>query len=500
MIISNPWTVWRPLAAALLLGLVLWIPAAPALPAAFLSLELPVILVIAAFPMLRGPVLAALAGLVILKGLEAGMLAAFHRPFDLLSDWPLVRAAWQTAGGAIGALRLTIGLVAGAGALVLLGFAARWSLCQQRIWIPGVTLAMLAPFVPHQAQNTTFVLRKAAEFRTALADRAIFQAESAADPFDGAATVLAGLGNHDAAILFVESYGRTSFDNPRYAAHIDLLRGAEADLRQAGLSMRSGWLTSPVSGGQSWLAHGTLASGLWINSQSRYGALLDSPRRTLFHLGQQSGRHTLSVAPAITLEWPEGPKLGFDEILDAETLAYRGQPLNWVTMPDQYTLSVLERRMRAPHDAPLLAEVSLVSSHAPWVPVIGMIPWDDVGDGSVFDGQGWDDRSPEQIWADPDTIRSQYAAAIAYSLRAVMGFAKRQAGNPPLLVVLGDHQPANFVAEMDNRDVPVHIIGPAGLVDRIAGWSWTDGLIPDETVAAWPMDLFRDRFLTAFGG
>jgi len=38
---------------------------------------------------------------------------------------------------------------------------------------------------------------------------------------------------------------------------------------------------------------------------------------------------------------------------------------------------------------------------------------------------------------------------------------------------------------------------PLGL-DRIAGWGWQVGLAPRPDAPVWPMDAFRDRFLTAY--
>ena len=39
------------------------------------------------------------------------------------------------------------------------------------------------------------------------------------------------------------------------------------------------------------------------------------------------------------------------------------------TMPDQYTLSAFQRYEPAPGHAPVMAEIPLVSSHAPWAPL-----------------------------------------------------------------------------------------------------------------------------------
>ena len=57
------------------------------------------------------------------------------------------------------------------------------------------------------------------------------------------------------------------------------LAAGTSGLRAAGYSTRSAWLTSPTFGGISWLAHSSLQSGLWVNSQQRYDQLLDTARR-----------------------------------------------------------------------------------------------------------------------------------------------------------------------------------------------------------------------------
>jgi len=70
-----------------------------------------------------------------------------------------------------------------------------------------------------------------------------------------------------------------------------------------------------------------------------------------------------------------------------------------------------------------------------------------------------------------------------------------------VLVMLGDHQPAPLVTGPDaSREVPITILAkdPA-VLDRVAGWGWTDGLKPAPDAPVWPMSSFRDRFLVAFG-
>lgn len=108
------------------------------------------------------------------------------------------------------------------------------------------------------------------------------------------------------------------------------------------------------------------------------------------------------------------------------------------------------------------------------------------------------DDPPEVVWRDHDRVRDQFRKAIDYTLQVVGSYAERHAGDPPLMIVLGDHEPAPFVSGVTGFDVPIHIIGPPELVETIAAWGWHDGLLPGPDAPVWRMDAFRDRFLGAF--
>lgn len=519
--------------AALLLHLVLIQPNHPGaitwgalrlfpleLPALLLAL---IVLPRAASAPVRAVIVAVLIFGALLKLGDFGMFTAFNRPFNLLLDLPLVQSGWHLASGSVGVWLAGAGMLAGL-AVLAAGVAALWWACAQWARVsprrPGwvAVAAVLAAGVvvadvgqarrawalpadpPGVAFTARLLLDRVTTLRRTLADLAAFRTAAAADPYAGATGLLNRIGNRDVLVMFVESYGRTSFDNPLYSAtHGPTLAAAESRLSGAGLAMRSGWLTSPIAGGQSWLAHGTVASGLQIGNQTRYGAMLASRRRTLFHLAAESGFRTAAVMPAITLAWPEGPRMGFQEIRAAADLGYAGAPFNWVTMPDQFTLTALDRLLRdGPAEKPLFAQVALISSHAPWVPIPEMVAWDQVGDGTIFNRWATAGDPPEVVWRDRDRVRDQYRLSIDYALQAVMAYAERHAADPPLLIVLGDHQPAPFVSQIESRDVPVHVIGPPDLVALVEDWGWTDGLLPGAQTPVWPMEDFRDRFLAAF--
>ena len=51
-----------------------------------------------------------------------------------------------------------------------------------------------------------------------------------------------------------------------------------------------------------------------------------------------------------------------------------------------------------------------------------------------------------------------------------------------------------------SRDVPITIIAKdRDVLSRIEPWGWQPGLLPDAGAPVWPMDGFRNRFLTAYG-
>jgi hypothetical protein len=315
--------------------------------------------------------------------------------------------------------------------------------------------------------------------------------------------LLTALRGKDVIVAFVESYGRVAIEDPQFAPQVGaLLDAGNRRLAAAGYASRSAFLTSPTFGGGSWLAHSTLLSGLWINNQQRYKTLLASDRLTLNTAFRRAGWQTVGVMPAVSQDWPEGAFYGYRRLYTAKNLGYRGPLFNFGSMPDQYTWSAFQRFERAaPDHAPLMAQIVLLSSHAPWAPLPRLVGWGEVGDGSVFDGMPATGDSPSVVSRDRTRIRTAYIQSVEYSLNALISYVETYGDNNLVLVFLGDHQPAPVVAGSGaSRDVPVTIVArDRAVLDRISGWGWQDGLKPGPRAPVWRMDAFRDRFLTAFG-
>jgi phosphatidylglycerophosphate synthase len=463
-----------------------------------------------------------LGALTILRVLDMGFQFSFDRPFHPLFDTMYAGSAVGLLGdslGRAGALVVPIGAgLLAVALLVLLPLSAvrltRLVETHRRpsIWVLALLTAIamvttlsgtgLGPEPIASTTSARLAYSHATQVRDDLRGQRDFVQALEEDPFRNAQDddLLTGLRGKDVLLVFVESYGRTALDLPVVES---ALGAGERRLQEAGFSSRSGFLTSPTFGGLSWLAHVTLQSGVWVDNQRRYDHLVTLDRLTLTDAFRRAGWRTVADTPATEEDWPVATTYyHYDQVYDRRNVGYAGPRFSYASMPDQYTLAALQRlELERPNRAPLMAEIDLVSSHTPWAPLPRLVDWSRVGDGSVFDPMPGVGESPQEVWRDPDRIRAAYAESVAYSLDAVTSFVQQRHDQNLVLVILGDHQPANIVrGKAVSHDVPVSIIAadPA-VMDRAAEWGWQAGLRPDAGAPVWPMDAFRDRFLAAYG-
>ncbi|MFE0677553.1 sulfatase [Streptomyces sp. NPDC058867] len=467
-----------------------------------------------------------LGALTVLKILDMGFYQVLARPFDLVLDWILLddateflRESFGRTGQVLAVTGVLVLLVAVLVATILSAVrltnlmvrhrpvAARTTLVLGTAWITCVTLGVQFTDVPLASKiNADYVDNRVEQVRAGLKDAEVFEKQAAVDAFADTPPdqLLTGLRGKDVLFTFIESYGRVAIDDPAMAGQIDTVLDEGTDrLEKAGFASRSGWLRAPVTGAGSWLAHSTFLSGLWIKNQQRYRSLTTSDRATLNSYFRKTGAwRTVGIVPGVRRAWPEGEFFALDHIYDSEQLGYHGPYFSWTPVPDQFSLEAFERLERGKKDRePIMAEIILASSHNPWAPVAHMIDWEDLGDGSVFHGIKEQGKDPKEVWKDPDSVRAEYANAIEYSLRSLVEYVERYGDDDTVLVFLGDHQPVPTVtAGSRSKDVPVTIVArDPKVLERVADWGWTDGLKPAEDAPQWPMNQFRDRFMTAYG-
>ena len=504
---EGPATAWLSLEAALIVGAMALLPRRP------WSRGL-------AWILAAGVILCAVVSLA-----DLVLRVSLGRPLNLSLDLYLLNAVyrlmvgnsglWRTLLG-MGAIAVSLGVCATAAALLLTPVASERENPLRRI-VPRLGAVMLvsalalgfigrgAPAIGQRlaAPAMGIVLGQAEVFRSMRSERQAFAAEleRRSDGYADLPDLFSRLEGRNVVLTFIESYGMAALEDPEFAVTIrPRLQDASARIEGAGLHLATGELASPTLGGQSWYAHGTVLSGLWLEDQLRYDLLLASPRETLVDDFRRAGYRTVALMPAITTSWPEGVRLGYDDVYSKPSIPYAGPPFYWVTMPDQFTWSFLGEIVREA-TTPLFLEAAMLSSHAPWTPILPLIDWDSVGDGAVFEPYREDGYPPEELWWDVEVLRESYAQSLDYSLQAMAEFAERFLDERTLLVVVGDHQAAPWVTGASDPDVPVHVIArdPA-LLEPFFEWGFRAGPFPDPQDAPPRMDELRDWFVRAFSG
>ncbi|MEX0741048.1 MAG: hypothetical protein WD071_17075 [Pseudohongiella sp.] len=490
----------------------------------FLPLEFMVIGLLLLMPGRAGDVcrilLTLLLGLaILLRGSDLVTHEIFGRPFNLVFDTHLLADGSRLLTGVLGDLAAVgVGLMLALAAALLCWLAYIMLRRVQRalraaprlagglllaLLVVGISLDMSGwrrtgtfawdQLVLH-GQDTLYSIRDIREFAGTV-NEDVWATRSGQGLFSR-------LQGKDVYIVFAESYGRALLEREPFADAIRAtLMQAQTTLEADGVHMRSAFLTAPTVGGLSWLAHASALSGAWIDSETRYESLVISQRATLNRLFRDAGWRTVAAMPAISMAWPEGRFYGYDHVYNAHNFGYQGLPFNWVTMPDQYVWSALHARERSEDiRRPVMAELALISSHAPWTPNTELVPWDQVGDGRIFDAQAQAGPSPEEVWQDVDTIRDYYRQSIEYMLQTLVSYVQQYGNEDLVILVLGDHQAAPFITgDTDGKDVPIHLIAhdPA-VIEAIVDWQWQPGLLPDGAAPVWRMDRLRDRFIQAF--
>jgi phosphatidylglycerophosphate synthase len=485
----------------------------------------------AVLPTLARRVLAAIGGLalglvVILKILDIGFFTAFARPFDPVGDLGNVGSGIETLRAAIGrtnANLVILGGVAGAVAILvlttlalvrLMHVAARHRRSSLRavtalgaVWM--VLAVSGAQLLTHTAIASTsaagYVIGEVRTVQSDLHDYGVFAKQIRADRFRSTPgdRLLTALRGKDVLLVFVESYGQVSVQGSSFSPAVDaLLNEGTRRLRTAGFGARSAFVDAPGFGGISWLAHSTLQSGAWANSQQRYNQLVGTDRFTLTQAFNRGGWRTINFAPADDRGWSDGSSFyHYDKLYDRRDMGYHGPAFTYAPMPDEFMFAALQRlELSQTHRRPLFAEVDTVSSHMPWNRIPQMVPWSAIGNGSIFNRVPMDHETGA-FWSNPTRVKAAYARSLEYSLNTLISFVQRYGRKNLVLIVVGDEQPLPIVSgHTTNHNVPISIIAhDPRVLDRIGGWDWQAGLRPGPHAPVWPMSAFRDRFLTAYG-
>lgn len=271
---------------------------------------------------------------------------------------------------------------------------------------------------------------------------------------------LSALDGSDVLLIFMESYGSTTYDRPEFRRALLPARARlDAAIHDTGRAAVSAYVTSPTFGGGSVLAHLSLLSGIEVTDQDQYALLMSQKRPTLVSLFKSAGYRAVAVMPGLRQNWPEGAFYGFDQIYGADGLDYRGPAFGWWRIPDQFSLAALDSRELQRHPRkPLFVFFPTVSTHMPFEPTPPLqSDWQRMLSARPFDAQPLQralTQTPQ--WAD---MGRAYVSSVVYFLDTVTSYLRARPNDKFVLIILGDHQPAaNVSGEGASWDVPVHVI------------------------------------------
>ncbi|HEY1569568.1 MAG TPA: hypothetical protein VGF68_21230 [Solirubrobacteraceae bacterium] len=501
--------------------------------AGFLRIPLEMLVIVAVasvLPALPRRILAAILGplltaVVVFKALDIGFYDTFTRRFDLLSDKSYAGSGVSTLGDSIGSTAahlVVVGIFVGIAVLLVLttfsafritrvaaahrrsalravaGVGVVWGL----FWLVGAQLISQTPVAT--TLSASVMGHEVGQFRSDLHDQSVFAAQIKRDAFRNTppSQLLTALRGKDVLLVFVEAYGQQAVQGRQFSPAVDaVLNKGDKELGAAGFSSRSGFLDSSTYGGISWLAHSTLQSGVWVNSQRRYNDLMTTDRFTLSDAFKEAGWRTVDDVPSNDYYWPQGTSYyHYDKLYDRRDVGYKGPTFTYASMPDQYSYAALQRlELSKKNRPPLFAELDTVSSHMPWNRIPKQIPWNQVGDGSIYNRIPMD-HSTGAFWSNPPRVQAAYGRSIVYSLSSLYSFIKRINDKNLVVIALGDHQPLPIVSgHHSNHDVPISIIShDPKVLKAIGSWGWNPGLQPAVNAPVWPMSAFRNKFLSAF--
>jgi Sulfatase len=301
-------------------------------------------------------------------------------------------------------------------------------------------------------------------------------------------------------LFVVESYGATLLTTPYYEEGVNkLYQSLSSSFDTGGYHYASTLLDSPTYGGNSWLAHTTLLTGIRTPNQADFLYVTRAEPKGLVHFFREAGYYTISAEPGTTRPG-DGPDLfKFDSRIINKTFGYAGPRYSWAPMPDQLVIDYVHREAITKRQEPLFIKYALVSSHGPWnmqPPVLD--DWSAIGDGAIYNNV--ENLEYPTSWTNLGEAQGPYLHSIEYTLEVIRRYLDEFVKDDSLIIILGDHQPTGQLTKQSkDMRVPVHIVSRnQGFVDKFIKRGYVPGIRPDIERPARAMDTFAMNFLQDF--
>ncbi|MBV6428650.1 MAG: hypothetical protein KIPDCIKN_03185 [Haliscomenobacter sp.] len=268
-------------------------------------------------------------------------------------------------------------------------------------------------------------------------------------------------------LLFLESYGAVAYFGEGIAdQQQDLALRLGDKLSNAGWHSASTYSRAPVMGGRSWLSFTSGLTGVSIDNQRSYNALLESrfrfPHMVQFFNTQgyhttwlstmKSNDATIQLIPedSINAFWR------YDTLLFFHKIPYQGHSYNGLGgIPDPYAGGYYKEFIRNRQKAPGFVFFITTSTHGPFYTPPPILPkWQDLNHFVP---------NPSQ-YANPlsGALLDRYGGNARYALESWVEFILKEGAPDDIFILIGDHQPGalEYLLEgkYDKYATPLHFI------------------------------------------
>lgn len=287
--------------------------------------------------------------------------------------------------------------------------------------------------------------------------------------------------------IVIESYGRITLQEGALREQfMSYAPALEKSLAKSGWHIASGYTTSPVTGGASWISYTSMLYGLNVRNQGVYLTMVKNKYMpeydSLFHWLKRQGYVTFRISSLGGYEKMEIPYDGYsrlygiDHWVKYKDLGYTGEHYGFgPSPPDQYALwkgDELTRQIAG--STPRAVFFITQNSHTPYDSPQGVAEnW------NALNKNGYLTKKPSAFWSRPKF--EKYGAAIEYQLRYLVDFIQKKSTENDVFILVGDHQPPSLSIALESFETPIHVISQSSaFVESWPEYGLVHGLIPDE--------------------
>jgi hypothetical protein len=351
----------------------------------------------------------------------------------------------------------------------IIGFVNRIN--EKKIFIPLALMIFLSPI-----NSDSGVFRSIQAFQKR--EPVIRQARTAPGSLSGFQSTD---GRSNIAMFMVESYGSTLITNPEHRERgYRILQDLSERFANAGYSSASGLLDSPAFGGRSWLADGSVLSGIRLENQKIYDETLKRGSAALLTAFRQAGYTSIVSAPGTSFADDQWKRFySFDRYFFQDDFGYEGPFVAFGNMPDQYQIHAVNQQIKS-IDQKLFIQFILATSHMPWDRVPSYYEdWSRLRDGTIYNNRS-DIRFFDNNVISGTEYSLGFTETLSYTLNSVAGFLEKENDSFSLVIILGDHQPKYPVTERGaDSGVLVHFLSrDPKLIEKFLSFGYQPGFIP----------------------